>query len=115
MKVSVVAELGGVTRLRGVGKSGARIGVRYDQRNKDVEVRMTGPAHLIERDTKPHPIGPRKKKALTLAGGQVRSFVGDHPGTKGKHPFEKGVNRVLPRLTAIVLAEQVKSMRRIFD
>jgi hypothetical protein len=89
-----------------VGKRGARIGVRYDLRgDSEAVVRMTGPAHLIERDTKPHRI-PRENRGrgrsrarnvrrLAIPGVGIRMSV-QHPGTKGKRPWEKGVRAALP-------------------
>lgn len=86
-------------RLSGVGRNGARVGARFDQRGPNqAVVKATGPLHLIERDTKPRTIQPKKRrgaKALRLADG---SFVASaqHPGTKGKHPFAKGIQKGRP-------------------
>lgn len=84
-----------------VGKKGQKVGVRYDLRSDtEAVVRMTGPAHLLERDTKPHQIPrefkgrgrsrTRNIKKLSIPGVGVRMSA-THPGTKGKHPWEKGV------------------------
>lgn len=124
VKSSVVAELGGVTRLRGVGKKGSRIGVRYDLRGdgatQHAEVKATGPFQLIERDTSPHEIGPKGKKrgrngqsAVRLADGGFRRRV-HHPGTTGKHPFARGVARAAPLVPETMMAEQIKSLRKFF-
>ncbi len=120
-------------RLSGVGKSGAKLGVRYnigkyEGRSKAL-VFATGPFHLIERNTRPHAIpklagsntrttgrkirakkgrlfGPafgglsRKaldKKPLKLGGSTYRAHV-HHPGTKGKHPWERGVAIAAPKI-----------------
>lgn len=89
-----------------VGKRGAKVGVRYDLRS-DTEaiVRMTGPAQLIERDTKAHRIprgtvgqGRRQRantKRIVIPNVGVRMWA-QHPGTKGKHPWEKGLQASLP-------------------
>jgi hypothetical protein len=121
VKKSVQAELvrvgvrGG--RLRGVGKKGARIGVRYDvkgTKNPTALVRATGPFHLIERGTKPHTITPKKKGgAINIAGTGPRRFA-KHPGTRGKHPWAKGVNRVLPLVPKVMAREQSASLNRYF-
>lgn len=94
-------------RLRGVGKKGARIGVRYDLKADDAAVvKAIGPLHLLERDTKAHTIEPKSKGrganrrkragALKLGDGQFRASA-QHPGTKGQHPFEKGIEDARPK------------------
>jgi hypothetical protein len=90
-------------RLRGVGKKGARVGVRYTLYPHSAKVFMFGPAQLIERDTRPHRIprefqgrtrrdGTRRKrtKPIAIPNVGVRQWA-MHPGTKGKHPWAKGV------------------------
>lgn len=92
-------------RLRNVGKKGARLGVRVTPRGtKTVEVRATGPWHLVENDTAAHDIMPKSRqlrrsrikpgsqraKALKVPGVGPRASV-RHPGTKGKQPWAKGV------------------------
>lgn len=94
-----------------VGKKGQRVGVRYDLRSdNEAMVRMTGPAHLIERDTKAHPIpkefkgrGKRRTrnvKRLSIPGVGVRMSA-QHPGTKGKHPWEKSLRISLPQVRRV--------------
>jgi hypothetical protein len=88
-----------------VGKRGARIGVRYDLPSPSIaRVFMFGPAHLIERDTKAHPIpreakGRRRRKLRRLAipGIGIRMSA-MHPGTKGKHPWARGLDAGLPKV-----------------
>jgi hypothetical protein len=68
-----------------------RWGVRYKVQGTKALVAINGPFHLVERDTKAHPIGPRtrgrgsRKRAIAF-GGIVRANA-QHPGTKGKHIF----------------------------
>lgn len=106
-------------RLKGVGRSGARISVGFDAPRSDVRpgalIRMRGPAHLIERDTKPHEITPRRRgvKALSTSHGP-KATVKRHPGTTGKHPFEKGVAAVAPKVPDVVRAETFKAVRKAF-
>jgi hypothetical protein len=104
VKTSVLAELaaaGAATgRLRGVGRKGARVGVTYTIAEKTALVRATGPFQLIERDTRAHRIpkerGSRaRKRVVVIPGVGVRAFA-EHPGTKGKHPWEKGVLAAVP-------------------
>lgn len=90
-------------RLRGVGKKGARLGVRYDvkgQRNPVALVRATGPWQFIENDTKAHQIpkarGRRARKRYAVTPYGVFARV-NHPGTKGKHPWRLGVAAGTPR------------------
>lgn len=83
-------------KLRGVGKRGARVGVRYDfgNRRQSVLVRATGPFQLLERNTKPHRIpkerGGRARKRLVVIPGVGPRASANHPGTHGKHPWAKG-------------------------
>lgn len=93
-------------RLKGVGRKGARVGVRYDLKNGGNGLlksffKATGPLHLLERSTKAHRITPRSRGrgrsrsaggGLVLPDGGVRRSV-QHPGTKGKQPFEKGIEK----------------------
>lgn len=94
-----------------VGKKGAKVGVRYDTPAPHmVVVRMTGPAHLLESDTKAHRI-PREKigrgrvrrantKKIFIPGVGVRAYV-NHPGTRGKHPWAKGIRLGLPKVNQV--------------
>jgi hypothetical protein len=88
-------------RLRGVGKRGAKIGVRYDFGGRTTAlVRATGPFHLLESDTKTHRIpkerGARaRKRVVVIPGVGVRAFAQSR-GTKGKHPWAKGVVAAMP-------------------
>lgn len=116
VKTSVLAELHGVTRLRGVGKRGAKISVGFrvgGVTNPSSLVRMRGPAHLIEGDTKAHKIEPKGKKRAILTPAGPRASA-NHPGTRGKHPWEKGVKRALPNIPKVMMDEQVASLRRFF-
>jgi hypothetical protein len=91
-------------RLRGVGRKGARIGARFDvkgKRNPAGIVKAFGPLHLIERATDPHDITPKRHRgrrgsarALKVAG--VFRSKARHPGTTGKFPFAKGIERGTP-------------------
>jgi hypothetical protein len=108
-------------------RPGARVarrkwGVRYSVGRKgNLYVRFTGPVHLVNGDTKAHPIVPkalrkaqgqaligaltgvkvsrrlggRGRRALTI-GSDVRSYA-NHPGTKGKR-FWPACNRISRQL-----------------
>lgn len=88
----------GDMKLSGVGKRGARVGAKYTVKgttNPTAVVKATGPAQLLEHDTKPHTIAPRRRRgqskarALRLADGRFVASV-QHPGTRAKKPYEKG-------------------------
>lgn len=90
---------GAPTFLRGVGRKGAKIGVRYTLfgDNKAV-VRWYGPAHLLNNPTKPHTITPKGrrgrrggKRALVINGQPVARA--QHPGTRGRGFFQKSKPR----------------------
>lgn len=128
-KGSVAGFLGGNSIvLSGVGKNGAKVGVRYDikgKQNPTVAVFMTGPAHFVERDTEKHDV-PRTtgSRRVRLESGRLSSKrestgratsakrqrvpmfipgVGWRTGpfrrtggSKGRHVFERGVERAEP-------------------
>lgn len=107
-KDAQLAEIDRVTtgrRLRGVGRSGARVGARYDvkgQQNPTAIVRATGPLHLLENPIKPHEIAPKKrrgkgKKAVVTPAGP-RAKV-QHPGVSTpKKPWAKGLDKARPKV-----------------
>lgn len=118
---AVRAEVGratkGSNRLSGVGKRGAKLSVGYDVKgtaSPSALVRMKGPAHLIESDTKPHPITTKQRRgarALSTPAGPRASV--QHPGTKGKHPWAKGVAAGLPLAGAAATATVEKSLLKV--
>jgi hypothetical protein len=149
VKSSVAGFLGGNSiTLSGVGKKGAKIGVRYTirgTRNPTALVFATGPFHLIERDTKPHVIigysigrlgkgkGSRSKAArhaakqdlynalfggqggrMQIGGDEWRTGPFNHPGSTGKHPFERGVNAARPNVQRIYRSMVNESIRKSF-
>lgn len=110
---------GYTTFLHGVGAKGAKVSVRYDvlTRGQAAIVYARGPFHLVERDTKPHEIRPKRrgrrgKRALTTPYGP-RARV-EHPGTKGRHPFEHGVDIARPAVTRIVHTGITRAISRKF-
>jgi hypothetical protein len=118
-KATIVA--GSPSRLRGVGKRGARLSVRYTLTKTADDpaalVFAVGPWQLIERDTRPHQI-PRERRTRSfegvyghavIPGGSeapphgprgVRTRV-HHPGTKGKKPWARGVEKATPLVTLL--------------
>ncbi len=114
----IAAATKGSSRLSGVGRKGVKVGAGYDVKgtaNPTAIVQARGPLQLIERNTKAHPIRPRRRGGRLALGSESRGFgpvasVADHPGTTGKHPFEKGVVRGVPlgmKAASLVVAETV--------
>jgi hypothetical protein len=109
-------------RLRGVGKKGAKLTVRYNEGSFDdgakALVYVLGPAQLVERDTKAHRI-PRdrgrrgRRRYAVIPGVGVRAYA-QHPGTKGKHPWQKGVDAAMPIVRRIFAHSGEVLMRRHF-
>jgi hypothetical protein len=132
-------DTGGDSRLSGVGKSGARLGARYKVYggdNQTAYISATGPYHLLERNTSPHLISAgrrlsrkwqnavargrisadsdriytRGKRALKF-NGRFASNV-EHPGTRGKHTFERAWKRAAPKAPEIFQREVAASLRK---
>lgn len=118
--VQVTAASGGDNRLSGVGKKGAKVGVSYKVDAKpsgDAEavVRATGPLHLIENDTKPGPRHRRKgRKGRVNAFGAGPPRPAMHPGTKGKKPFKKGIEKGKPFALKALRQAQSDALKRGF-
>lgn len=117
MLAGLTAAVGG-NRLKGVGRSGARIGVRYDVRgfqNPVGIIRYIGPVHLLNNATRPHEITPRKKKkALSPRGNPWAAASAQHPGTKGKKFAEKAEPIVLAQSKRIITQEVRAHLARTF-
>lgn len=108
-------------RLRGVGKKGAKLGVRYKITNtgetNNAVVAATGPWQFIEGDTRAHRI-PRartrgKRRVVVIPGVGIRAYA-DHPGTKGKHLFRKGAVAGMALAGRIQQAETAAALKAIF-
>lgn len=106
-----------------------------------VSARWVGPAHLVNNPTRAHEITPRgfvgtrsvgrkaqrgaallsffgvdarkAQGALKLSDGQFRSEV-HHPGTHGKHFFEKGRDMAVPRASKTFAQEKTKQVGKAF-
>jgi hypothetical protein len=123
VKKSVQSQRGYTSLLYGVGTRGARLNVRYDIRGTThpiALVRATGPFHLIESDTKPHEIKPRRRnrnrrgpaRAVATPHGTFARV--QHPGTKGKYPWRNGVKAAAPKVPYVFQTEVHKVLRRLF-
>lgn len=106
LRAEIAAASGGDSRLSGVGKRGVRVGARYDIKgftNPTALIRATGPLHLLTWDTKPHLIprqrgSVKRRRRILFAEGYGHPVRGpiEHPGTKGKHPWEHGLTKARP-------------------
>lgn len=127
VKSSILAitpeRLSGVGR-RGGTRRGAKLGVRYHVRDQGDEavswIKATGPFPLIERDVPAHVIPRATTRAAIFAvipnattGDGVFSSV-NHPGTKGKHPFERGSIQAMPAVTRMFEAQNLAAIGRVF-
>lgn len=131
-----VITAGAPDRLRNVGKNGSKLGVRVTAESvgpaaATATIQATGAWPIIESDTPPHAIprlvgsksraknplygpafgGENVKKLMTPYG--VRATVW-HPGTKGKHPWAKGVPKVVVLAPKVFAAELVGDLVTIF-
>lgn len=125
----------GVTRLRNVGR-GAKVGARFDKgatgpANAAALLYYTGPAHLLNNPTSAHAIYPRGARVrdeagsitksrrrgggqgLAFADGNVRLYA-NHPGTSGKHFFERSVPQVATARDRIFRAMLSVQLDRVF-
>ena len=109
-------------RLSGVGKRGAKLGVRYNVAGSGDDAKSlifaTGPFHLIERNTKSHRIPKQRgrrarQRYAVIPGVGVRAYA-NHPGTKGQHPWEKGVDDAAPAVRKLLGTRSALVLRRIF-
>jgi hypothetical protein len=133
-------DTGGDSRMSGVGKSGAKLGARfkmYGGENPTAYITATGPYHLLERNTSSRFIIPRgwrvsrrytnlvKKgklpangKVVYLGGAKALKFGGrfsmtaEHPGTRGKHTFERSWKRAAPKTPEIFQREVTGALRK---
>jgi hypothetical protein len=125
---------GGTLKMNGKPK---KIGASFKMLSgAKARISATGPLHLIERDTRAHYI-PRaaqsslityrvtkggiratqkkrrgragQQKVLKIPGIGFRRMV-SHPGTKGKHPFEKGVAEARGLMGRTILNEVAKGI-----
>lgn len=117
----------GTTRLRNVGKGGARVGARFDIKggaNPTALLRYTGPAHLINNPTGAHIIEPRgrtrtaggrkRKGAQSLTIGSGHAAYAHHPGTSGKQFYQRSVPQVAAAAVIAMRRSTSTALRKVF-
>jgi hypothetical protein len=107
----------GSNRLSGVGRKGAKLSVGFDMKgsgNPTALVRARGPYHLIESDTKAHVIIPRRRRRALAGNGFGPVASVQHPGTKGKRPWAKGLAASPPAVTKAVQVVGEKAVKKAF-
>lgn len=70
---------------------------------------------MVENRTRAHAIKRRRKRALAGMGFGPVASVAKHPGTSGKHPWEKGVRRAEPQVLPAMDRAVFKSMVEAFS
>lgn len=109
-------------RLRGVGRRGAKLDVRYNVAGQGESVKALvfalGPWQLIEGPTAPHRI-PRertrgKRRYAVIPGLGVFSSA-QHPGTHGQHSWRKGVEAAKPVVTRLFYLQGAVPLRKVFS
>jgi hypothetical protein len=58
--------------------------------------------------------GSKRSRALAFQGGGFAAYVLNHPGTKGRHPFEKGADRGRKLAPVLFSRELTRSLSRVF-
>ncbi len=109
------------------------IGARYDTKNRkskglgegQVVITYTGPAHLVNNPTRAHVILPRRRpgvrtrrkqaaRALLFPSGDFAASA-HHPGTRGKHFYEKAKAVCEQQLPRVYGRKQItEPLRRTF-
>lgn len=100
-------------RLRGVGRKGARVGAGYNvYGDGNVQISVRGPVWLVESSNSSHTIAPKKrrKKGALYGSGYDHPFSGpvSHPGTGGKHAWERARDGALPPVLKANIQNQMR-------
>jgi hypothetical protein len=121
----LLAATHGTARLSGVGRQGARLGVRTVITHDRAVITASGPWQFIEGDTRKHDISPKGRrtgkrgrplkgaKALTI-GGEFYASAKQTGGSKGKRPFGKGAVAGQPLAKAAFEVAETAAMREVF-
>lgn len=99
MTASIQPATGGDMRLSGVGRRGARVGVRYRIADGKAYVTATGPLHLLEGGTQAHDVEPRRRRAV-YGAGMDRPLARVHVrGAPAKRVWTRAVGHAAPVTT----------------
>ena len=128
-EAEMVGKVGG-RRLSGVGRAGAKLGVRFTNPTSNANptsiVMYTGPAHLANSGTRRHQIrarGTRVGKSgrrlkggggMVFPDGEVRPGPVDHPGTPGKDFFDPATKKVSAVVPGFIARAESRELRRVF-
>lgn len=139
-RASITAGTGDST-MSNVGRGGAKVGARYDVKgtqNPSALIRATGPLHLLDNPTRPHVIVPRglkKGRSRASKGDFYNALFGggsgfgsakplrtpygpryrvQHPGTRGKRTFWRGIDAARPLVPITFRTEVSRQMVRHF-
>lgn len=104
---------GGDRRLSHAGRRQLTVG--FDVRNADtIYMRARGPWQLVESNTSPHQIRPRRRKALRFPDGSVRRGSVRHPGTSGKHRYVAARKAMAPRVAKRMFQGDIRAVASAF-
>lgn len=116
-KELMVAEAGSRGVTPGSKIAGGKWGVGYDVKgfnNPTALVRYRGPFHLVDNPTKPHRIGPKRRrgkgKQAVAFNGAVRRSV-QHPGTPGKRSFPAAKTKALVAVPRVMSRSIISGWR----
>ena len=107
------------SRLRGTSRKGSKLDVRFNMDTYSDGAKSLvypiGKIHLLEDDLPKHDIPrvrTRGKRRYGVIGGHPYSVI-HHPGTKGKHPWARGVEAALPAVKRIFDASGITALRKV--
>lgn len=116
--LSALTSAVGGRRLRGVGRAGARVGVRYQVigavSNATGILQYTGPVHLVNNPTSAHQIFARRKEALSPPSRDWAAKWVEHPGTRGRDFAGPAEKVVLANAKRVIDAETRAAFRAGF-
>jgi hypothetical protein len=118
VRQEIAKATGGKSKLSGM--RGAKLGAGFNVKGTDnptAIISARGPVHIVERGTKRHTITARGRRGRRSGAMQIRGGVEfqrsvNHPGTKGKHPFAKGVARGRPMAERALRSTFSDALRR---
>lgn len=124
VEVSILAQIGQDAPRRRIAGGSVGVQDRTLRRgpNPAVMVKAKGPLHLLANPTKPHTIETRRASgsrrqasgALALRTPYGPRYTVQHPGTRGKDTWHKGVDKARP-LVGVTMQRAVEAeVRKVF-